>query len=190
MFRFGIGNYTSLKVIFDLTLFTMLRSLREHKKKLHGKLPHSQSAFDFWNMAALILAIIEDLSLCTLTMVSSTDDKWIHTLSFSSFMISAHLHFVASLLNNKYARTPFTEEERRWFRYRITYASLHFGIFLFAIYLYWRHNKFCEPGIYSIFALCEYFVVLMNICFHAVGFFEWGHLKYAIHDHNLIGKDE
>lgn len=168
----------------------MLKSLREYKKKVHGKLPHSQSAFEFWNLTSLVLAIIEDLSLCTLTMISSTDDKLIHVLSFAAFMICAHLHFVASLLNNKYARSPFTEDERRWYRLRVMYATLHTAIFGFAVYLYWRHNEFCEPGVYSIFALCEYLVVLMNICFHGVGFFEWGHLKYAIRDHNLVGKDE
>lgn len=168
----------------------MLKALREHKKVVHAKLPHSQASFDFWNTVSLILVIIEDLLLCTLTMVSSSDNKAIHVFSFAGFMIFAHLHFVTALMTSIRARSPFTEDERRWFRYRVFYACAHLGVFLLAIYLYWRHNTYCEPGVYSIFALCEYTVVAMNICFHGVGFFEWGHLKYIIRDFNISGKEE
>jgi hypothetical protein len=190
MFRFGIGTYTTVKLILDFTIYWMLQALREHKKKTHGKLPYSQASFEFWNRMSLILVVIEDLLLCTLTMISSTDDTMIHSLAFSGFMICAHLHFITCLLTNKRARSPFTEDEKRWYRARIVFALIHTATFMLAIYLYIRHNSYCEPYIYSIFALCEYIVVAMNVCFHGTGLFEWRHLKYVIRDHNFSGKDE
>lgn len=168
----------------------MLQAHREHKKRLHGRLPYSQASFDFWNRLSLVLVLVEDLMLCTLTMVSSTDDEMIHTLSFSLFMICAHIHFITCLMTNRRARMPFNDDEKRWYRARIIFASIHALTFATAVYLYIRHNTYCEPYVYSLFALCEYIVVTMNICFHGTGLYEWGHLKYVIRDHNFGDKGE
>ena len=35
-----------------------------------------------------------------------------------------------------------------------------------ALYFYWRHNEFCEPFVYSFFALSEYSIVLCNMVYH------------------------
>lgn len=34
-------------------------------------------------------------------------------------------------------------------------------------WLYRRHERYCEPFMYSKFAMAEYMVVLVNLCFHA-----------------------
>lgn len=35
-----------------------------------------------------------------------------------------------------------------------------------ALYLYNRHNQYCEPGIYSLFSFLEYIVIVANIIYH------------------------
>ena len=42
-----------------------------------------------------------------------------------------------------------------------------------SLYWYYRHNAHCEPGIYSLFSICEYGIVLTNIGFHLTSYFDF-----------------
>ena len=44
---------------------------------------------------------------------------------------------------------------------------------LLAFYLYYRHNKYCEPGMYSLFALCEYALITFCLLFHCTLFYDF-----------------
>lgn len=35
-----------------------------------------------------------------------------------------------------------------------------------ALYLYNRHNRYCELGVYSMFSFLEYIVIVANIVYH------------------------
>ncbi len=43
-----------------------------------------------------------------------------------------------------------------------------------------RHNTYCEPGVYSLFALCEYVVVLSNMAFNYVIAMDFGERRLHI----------
>ena len=55
-------------------------------------------------------------------------------------------------------------KHRKDTRYYCAVSNLCAG--LFAVYLYFRHNWYCESGVYTLFAFSEYVIVISNIIFH------------------------
>ena len=56
------------------------------------------------------------------------------------------------------------------------------------IYLYWRHNNFCEAYIYSMFCFVEYIIVLMNISYHFSGYHLLSGMDVRITSRELMNK--
>lgn len=42
-----------------------------------------------------------------------------------------------------------------------------------ALFFYERHNKYCETGVYSMFAACEYTFVISNMLFHFQAYYDF-----------------
>lgn len=58
------------------------------------------------------------------------------------------------------------------------YAILNFLTIVIALYLYDRHNRYCEPGVYSMFSFLEYIVIVLNITYHLEAYYDLG--EYSI----------
>lgn len=118
-----------------------------------------------------ILNSIEILALVVLTNISSIENFNVHENSFITFMVTSEFYMLFSCIVFKWGHTSngrqMTPKEKKSFHYKIALFLFNISCFLTAIYLYFRHNSYCEAGVYSLFSACEYLVVFTNIAFHA-----------------------
>ncbi|XP_012274285.1 post-GPI attachment to proteins factor 2 [Orussus abietinus] len=116
---------------------------------------------------ALTTYAIENTSLVTLSFWSSNENYALHKLSFITFLITSLVYMFLTWYITKncqnISKTSDEEVSHKW-KYRLMLANIS-AIFA-ACYFFYRHNTFCEPLVYSMFALAEYLVVLSNMGFH------------------------
>lgn len=48
-----------------------------------------------------------------------------------------------------------------------------------ALFFYERHNKYCEIGVYSLFAASEYVFVISNMIFHFQAYFDFAQVHFC-----------
>ncbi|CAB3402326.1 unnamed protein product [Caenorhabditis bovis] len=123
---------------------------------------------------ACFLNIFENFFLLALTSISSSEDHGMHAKCFGGFAICSILYMVLStILFDQSGRRRATNLGERSYEYKILGAAVFIFCFVMGAYLYWRHNTYCEPGIYTLFALVEYSAVLSNIFFHCTLYFDF-----------------
>lgn len=131
-------------------------------------------------LAALVslLHIVEVMSLVGLSMISSSENGKLHESLFISFMASALIYMVLTIILMRWGRfgkdRQPSVEERMSLRYKTRLFLFNIISFAVAVYFFWRHNTYCEPGVYSLFASLEYMVVFSNIFFHATLYWDVG----------------
>ncbi|KAM5127089.1 post-GPI attachment to proteins factor 2 [Mantella aurantiaca] len=121
-----------------------------------------------------LLYVFEILFLLLLTYVSSNENQGIHQLAFSFFMIFSLSHMIVTLLIWRNKKYSVSAEGRRSYTYKKRLFFFNLLSFSVSMLFYIRHNIYCEPGVYTIFALLEYLVVLSNIGFHMTACWDFG----------------
>jgi hypothetical protein len=58
-----------------------------------------------------------------------------------------------------------------------------------AMYLFYRHNTYCEPGVYSLFSMSEYAIVVTNIGYHLTSYYDFHNLVLRVWDESRIPKE-
>uniref|UniRef100_T1JLR0 Splicing factor YJU2 n=1 Tax=Strigamia maritima TaxID=126957 RepID=T1JLR0_STRMM len=113
-----------------------------------------------------LLNLIEILALIGLTYVSSTENYDVHEKCFIAFMACSEIYMLLSCYLFKKCMNSASTLERRSLRWKRILALTNILAFIVALYYFWRHNNYCEAGLYTKFAFFEYIVVLSNMGFH------------------------
>ncbi|XP_055894343.1 post-GPI attachment to proteins factor 2-like isoform X2 [Biomphalaria glabrata] len=128
--------------------------------------------------------VIEVTALVGLTYISSLDNHGLHETLFIVFMASSLVYMLLTILLFYWGRSRngsfLTLEESRSFSWKQRLFLTNISIFLFSVYVFFRHNWYCEPGVYTIFAACEYTVVVTNICFHYTAVLDFRCQKFLL----------
>ncbi|CEF64978.1 Post-GPI attachment to proteins factor 2 [Strongyloides ratti] len=103
-----------------------------------------------------ILNILEITFLLLLTTISSTDDHFLHKCSFIGFITTAMIHmYLSTWLYNHSNRRRVTNFGEKIYQKKVLSSILCTLSLSLAMYFYWRHNTYCEAGIYTLFALSD-----------------------------------
>jgi len=116
---------------------------------------NSKTTWIKWN---LYLNYAEILSLLTLSLVTSEEIFIVHALAFSTFCLTSIFSMIL---------VTFVIRDNRNARFKKTLLKLSVLCVFGAVFSYLRHNEYCEPYVYTMFAVCEYTVVAVNMVWHA-----------------------
>uniref|UniRef100_A0A183BT10 Ribosomal_L16 domain-containing protein n=1 Tax=Globodera pallida TaxID=36090 RepID=A0A183BT10_GLOPA len=120
------------------------------------------------------LNLCEILSLVLLSSISSTEDHFLHALSFCGFALFAHFYmFISIWLFDFSGRRRSSKLGELSFQYKVLCCVGSVLSLVFALYFYYRHNRYCESGVYTLFALSEYSLILFNILFHSTLYYDF-----------------
>lgn len=126
------------------------------------------------SVLTLLLSLTENTGLLVLTYVGSTEAYSIHKYGFITFIATSMLHMLFTVrLWFKIQRQSLSTEEVTSYRWKLRLFLFNISCCACAAYFFRRHNKFCEQGVYTVFAFFEYLVVFSNMAFHMTAFWDF-----------------
>lgn len=159
----AIGNNAPEKYIWRLAVglhntITLLDSFLMY----HNLVQNGASVV--WSRICVVCRISCNMSLFMLTFVTSTEDFALHQAGFVLWLISGSFMMVLFALlwrtTSRHASDEVMTKGRRWLTF---WYSLYFSLIPLAVFLYWLHNKYCQPYVYSIFGICEFLIVIAYV---------------------------
>lgn len=123
---------------------------------------------------ACALNVIEIVALTLLAMISSIEDHFLHMILFNTFVICSTLYMViGTYLFDLSGRRRSCKLGEISFQTKAFCCVGQFVSLVFALYFFYRHNRYCESGMYTLFALSEYSLILFNGLFHTTIYYEF-----------------
>lgn len=127
------------------------------------------------------LNVAENMALVFLSFVSSRENYDVHKISFIVFMVCSELYMALTCLLLRDNKNRLTNSlERLAYLKKKQLMAANITCFIVALYFFYRHNKYCEPGMYSVFAFMEYLVVLTNMGFHMTAYYDFHHHELVV----------
>eukprot|EP00123_Amoebidium_parasiticum_P006631 comp17541_c1_seq1/m.17107 comp17541_c1_seq1/g.17107 ORF comp17541_c1_seq1/g.17107 comp17541_c1_seq1/m.17107 type:complete len:250 (-) comp17541_c1_seq1:363-1112(-) len=157
VWRMAVAVMLGQRLVDSFAYHTYLNTGPVRRSTYHHSLNHLH----------LFLMLTENMALVLLTYVSSTENHPVHVAAFTTFITSSQLHM--GLLAYLYKLSKggmMIEEEHRSYRWKLQCLQVNVTVMALACYLYYRHNTYCEPYMYSLFSSCEWTVVFSNIWYH------------------------
>lgn len=151
---------------------------------------HYMSALNLKNVSSghflinliFYLNIIENMALVLLTFVSSKENYEFHEKSFITFLVTSELYMILTLILSKklILEAAYSIKEKSSFNRKLLFLILNFSSCIASAYFFYRHNVYCETGVYTLFALCEYVVIFSNIFFHGTAILDFNDCNLSI----------
>lgn len=127
-----------------------------------------------WAMLAVLCHVLEILGLVGLTVVSSKRNLFVHAVNFGIFIVCSVLYMNAlCLLMSRCRQVEMNKLEQRGLVVKRWLCRVVLICSILLVVTYFRHESYCEQGVYTIFALLEYIVVLSNIGFNGSAYWDF-----------------
>ncbi|XP_037870394.1 post-GPI attachment to proteins factor 2 isoform X2 [Bombyx mori] len=161
-------------------IITMVKDFEE-ANNTHCKVPNifpsisaSVGNFEPQINLAVTLNVLENLSLLGLTHWTSSSNYPYHESCFKTFIGASVFYMLLTciMLSNCRRRSKLTNKEKYSVKLKWRAFSLNVTSFACAAIFFLRHNRFCEPYVYSMFGFSEYIVVMSNILFHLTSVYD------------------
>uniref|UniRef100_UPI00358EAD50 post-GPI attachment to proteins factor 2-like isoform X2 n=1 Tax=Myxine glutinosa TaxID=7769 RepID=UPI00358EAD50 len=122
------------------------------------------------------LGYLEIAALLGITYVSSIENHGVHATFFFLFVFCSLAHMMSVIIVARWVASSDNAATIREWKSRCwkqRFFVVNVASIILAVYVYNRHNNYCEPGAYTIFALVEYLIVLSNMAFHMTSYWEF-----------------
>lgn len=128
-----------------------------------------------WAYFAWILSVLEISGLVGLSVITSRHNLPFHASCFATFLISSELYMVFQcfLQSSRKKTCGPCNMEVKSLQIKKCLTKLVLACTLVLVYTYFRHEAYCEEGVYTIFSLVEYIIILSNMAFHGLAYLDF-----------------
>ncbi|CAH1953581.1 unnamed protein product [Acanthoscelides obtectus] len=182
----AIGNFSPQREIWQgaIALHAVPRFYVAYEYlQHHNSVLYSQ---DLWiGHIAFFLNVIENIALIMLSFFTSSRYYAVHEKAFITFIVGSEIYmFLTCILQSRYKK-----KSRISLKWKKRFLIANVVCIVAAVYFFMRHNSFCEPYVYTLFALAEYIVVLSNMAFHLTAYFDFENKDLVVYKRGVALTD-